>query len=211
MNSVGRYGGIPDTGTEFQKVKIQTLGGKTSLVLPLAPSFLCPTIFPPAWRKHKKTCVLSSVNSGTRKHPSLDALRPPNLWTPWRPLQPLLPPPCEGRGDPWPLLWPILSFQSEDPAPFLEVFHLALSTCNLFKSQPFTHTDLLRPPIPICYCALCLSTQSVLESLFTLPHLPKAVLTEDMHFLVVRARGHFAVLIFLDILVGVTAMATWPT
>ena len=208
MNSVGRYGGIPDTGTEFQKVKIQTRGEKQALCSPLLlPSFALPSslLHGGSTRRHVSYPV------STRKHPSLDALRPPNLWTPWRPLQPLLPPPCEGRGDPWPLLWPILSFQSEDPAPFLEVFHLALSTCNLFKSQPFTHTDLLRPPIPICYCALCLSTQSVLESLFTLPHLPKAVLTEDMHFLVVRARGHFAVLIFLDILVGVTAMATWPT
>lgn len=179
-------------------------------MLPLAPSFLCPTTFPPARRKHKKTCVPSSVTTGTRGHPCLYALRLPNLWTPWRPLPPLLPPSYEGRGDPWPLLWPILSFQSEDPAPLLKVFHLALSTCNLFKSQPFTCTDLLRLPIPICYCALSLLTQSVLESLFTFPRLPKAVLTEDLYFLVARARGHFAVLIFLDILVGVTAMAAWP-
>ena len=203
--------GIPDTRTEFQKVKIQTRGEITSLVLPLAPSFLRPNTFPPARRKHKKTCVPSSVTTGTREHPCLDALRPPNLWTPWRLLLPLLPPPCEGRGNPWPLVWPILSFQSKDPAPLLVVVHLALSTCNLLKSQPFTHTDLLRPPIPICYCALSLSTHSVLESLFTFPRLPKAVLTEDLYFLVARARRHFAVLIFLDVLVGITVTAAWPT
>lgn len=95
---------------------------------------------------------------------------------------------------------------SEHPACPPPIIHFFLFTFNVFKSQPFTkHLFILHMPIQLL-SSLSFDTSRVLESLSTLTSCSLFLTSRKLfslrthHLPVAKARGHFAVLIFLDLL-----------